>query len=310
MDTPTTVSAATPTLENPKASPEANAALSAALETKGPAQEDGNAAPTPEPKESASQAFSAIAKERKKALELQKRIKDQETKIAEREKRLSEMEAKYSKKPGSPLEALEQFGFTYNDLVEYQLNGNQLTAEQKLKMLEDKVEKGFQTQEEKEKQAAEEQKRQAEEAETKAVSEFKESISHFVSENAETYELISLYDQHELVYATIAQAFDEAQKRYAETRDPKDRPRVLSVKEGADLVEKYLEEMAEKSLKTKRFQSKFTPKSEETTPKEGQSGSKTLASAVTTSSAPSRNPARSEAERMQRAIEALERMGK
>ncbi len=116
------------------------------------------------------------------------------------------------------------------------------------------------------------------------------TIDEVVDENADTYELIKLHNQQNLVWSVIQEA-----AKHDET---------LSIKEAADRVEKYLTDHIEKSITTaKKFKDKYTaPKKDE--PKTPIPGTPTLSNNLT-STTPVKPGYMTDKEREQRALDAL-----
>jgi hypothetical protein len=258
-------------------------------------------APTPEaPKEHLSSKFAALARKEKAALQkmqqakqIEAELKAREAKIAELESKLNERESWFGKAKENPDEALQRLGLSYSDLTDYYLNGKKVTPDLQVKAMEDKFNSFVKQQEEKEKLAAEESKKRAQQEHEQTIAQFRKQVTDFVSSKPEQYELINMFDSSELVIATIEAHFEKTQQ-------------VLSNEEASNLVEKFLEEQVEKSVQSKKFQGKFTKAtpSQDGQPQKSPAGSKTLTNNVT-SSAPSLLPARTEQDRLQRALAAL-----
>jgi hypothetical protein len=245
--------------------------------------------------------FAALAKKEKAARSQIEAAKQLQAQIAEREAKIKELEAKYSKKPANPIEALMQHGFTYQEATDYILNGEKPTADLKIKTVEDRLAEFERKQEERELKALEDAKKDEERGRAEAIENFKGEIKDYVTKNADTYELINLHETYDLIYQTVAEHFQE-------TRE-KGEPKILSVQEAADLVEKHLEDIVDRTLKTKKIQSRLSPKPSDPKadePKLSSGPSKTLAAATFSSSAPSMLPAKTEMDRISRAMAALD----
>jgi hypothetical protein len=132
-----------------------------------------------------------------------------------------------------------------------------------------------------------ERQRAAQEQAQAAETAFRSEVADFIKENAETYELTALYDQHASVYAVI-------EATYAETG------KIMPTKEAAEKVESKLEEMADRALKTKKIGAKFKAPEPETP--------KTLTNEMAIPSTFG-GAGKNEEERMQRARAALEKLG-
>lgn len=255
-------------------------------------QNQPQAPDTPPKKEDMlSPRFAALARKEKAAFKKLEAAKQYEQALKDRETRLKEMESWFDKAKQDPEEALKKMGWSYQDLTNYYLNNKQVTPDVQVKAVEEKFNSFIKQQEEKERLATEEAKARAEKEHEEHINRFKSSINEFVTSNKDDYELINLYEQSELVWATIEQHFEKTQK-------------VLSNKEASDLVEKYLESELERAAPTKKFQSKFSKPQDPEKAQAPVPQSKTLSNTVT-SSAPSLLPAKNEQERLQRALAAL-----
>lgn len=263
----------------------------------------------PKPDDSSSK-FSALAKREKGLVQKQNEIKAREAAFAAKEAAISAREAEIAAREQRIKEsdelwesdafgAIEKRGYSYQKLTDLMLSGQKVgekkpvdPAELVAKKLEEFEKK--QTERETAREAAqrkadEDAQKKQEEQLAVAYETFKNELSDFVKAHDADYELINLYDQAPLVVDTIQAYFDEHQK-------------VLSHKEACDMVEKYLEEEAQKAMKSK----KFTKSSEPTKKEEKAAPSKTLSNDLTPTSASVLTP-RNEQERMKRAMAALEK---
>lgn len=305
--------------------PAADAAATPSPETKAPGPAGGTPVPEsaaltdtvgvtpPGKQESASQAFKLIAQEKRRILEQKQQAQTRDKELSEREARIREQEGRTAKRPQTPLEALQAAGFTYKDATDFLMNNEQLTPEQQIRSVKDEIASFKKEQEDAKAQAAADEKSRAEASHAEAVEGFKTRVMDHVSSQPEKYELSALEDPDDiknLGYQLADLHFNQHKK-------------VLSVEEVSDLVESYLEERAAKYAASKKIQAKFKPADAIAGAQEGGARAalttqaqaqptppKTLAAAITSAPAPVYNPARSEAERIKRAMEALERMGK
>lgn len=271
-------------------------------ETKTPATSAAvadQAAPEQKKDDSFVERFAALAKKEKRILREKqeaKALKDayekRDTDLKKREENLKQLETL-----DNPLELLKMKGWTYEDVTNFILNNEKPTADHEVKGVKSEIEKLRQEMTEKEKAAETARQKQAEEEQQAAISNFKREITEFTKKNVLDYEFINLFEQQEMIYDTIAEYYEKNKK-------------VLSVKEGADLVEKYLEDQLSKTKETKKFQKLFgieTTNTEDKKPTQSQptqSQSKTLTNNMTPTVA-STLPAKHEQERIARALAAL-----
>src|ERR1700677_2424019 len=251
----------------------------------------------------ASKAFSAMAKKEKAVVQRDLAIKakeaaiaEREAKIAAREKQISESEELWDK---DIFQALEKRGYTYQKLTDLMLDGKTVAPEsQDPVTLAKKTIEQFKEEQRKEKETREAADKKArddagarQKAEEEAAWEaYNTEIAEHVKANAETYELISMYDQQKLVTDTV-DAFYQKNKR------------VLSIKEACDMVESYLEDEAKKAMNAKKFSKKAEPTKDEGAPTIKQT--KTLNNDMQPTSA-SVLPAKYEQDRIKRALAALD----
>jgi hypothetical protein len=186
-------------------------------------------------------------------------------------------------------------GLSYEQITQFMLNGQKPTPELEMQSIKQEIEKLRTETAEKERIAKQAQEQAAKAEYQRTLAEFSQEISDFVKTNADTYELTAMYQGEAIVQATIEQHFANTKK-------------ILSVKEAADLVEKYFEDQVAAAQKAKKFQAKQTPKEDGQSKREpGTKQSSPTLSNEMTSSAPSLLPAKTEQDRISRAMAALNR---
>lgn len=268
-------------------------------------------APVTEPvkakEEPLSAKFSALAKKEKAIVEQTRTNKATEAKLAEREASIAAREAKIKESEAlwetDVFKALELRGYDYNKLTMMQLDGKTATPETDPVKIAKKTIDDFKKEQAQAKTDSEAAaKKAADEAVEKQKSDlaaaweaYNVEVNEFVETNKDTYELINTYSQQGIIAETV-DAFYQKNKR------------VLSVKEASDMVEAYLESEAEKALNTKKISGKVTrtAKPTETASKKDEEPriTKTLNNNMQPTSA-SVLPAQSEADRMKRALAAM-----
>ena len=242
------------------------------------------------PKELLSTQFAALAKKEKMALQRQR---EAESKLKEAEEKLKLYEQFENKKKtakSNPLEFLSEAGLTYDEITEFMINGG-AKAKDKTEELEEKFNQFVSRKEKEEQERIEKEKEALKAQEQKVMAEFQKSLNKFIEDNQDKYELINLYNAQELVIATIEQHFENKNE-------------ILSNERAAELVEAHLEEEAKKLANSKKFSQSFKNSSDN----KQQSGSKnsvTLSSSQPTSNVPSMLSAKTEEERLKRALAAL-----
>lgn len=259
---------------------------------------EGAQAPTPE-EDPVSPKLAIMAKKERALVQKQQEFQRQQMEWQkERDAMRAELEqerAKRSKWKENPDLALEELGWDYQRLTERQLSGGDVTPKDLEKKFEEKF-KSFEQRMEEEKAAL---KKQAEEEQAKKaaqiVEDFKGELKNFVKQNADKYKLSNLFDQEaELLYDTIDAYYNTHNK-------------ILSNDEASDLVEKYFVKLYEDAQKA------LTPAEKRELEEEkkalGVVDKKPSSTTLTNnmqSTAPSMLPPKTEADRMKRAMAALE----
>lgn len=196
-----------------------------------------------------SSKFSALAKKEKGILAKMEAYKSQESNVASREAQLAAREAKLSEFESlrsNPMKALESLGLDYNQITQYMLNNGEKPVELQLKDVMSEVEHMKQLQADSKAQAKKEQEDAMKVQEAEVIESFKTEISSFLKTNVEKYELIQGFKQESLVFDTIEEYYTANNK-------------VLSITEASDMVEKYLEQEAEKALSFNKIKAKANP---------------------------------------------------
>lgn len=142
----------------------------------------------------------------------------------------------------NPLAVLRALGLSYDDVVNFQLQGGESAPELHYKELERKFENSRKEIEEK---IESEKKKEQEERTRAAIDTYKRNIHSFVNENSNEYELINFKGAFDTVFQTIEEHWN---KHGVE----------LSLKEACDAVEKYFEsEELDKLASLNKVKSKF-----------------------------------------------------
>lgn len=253
-------------------------------------------APPPAVEDAMSPKLGLLARKEKAIVEKQRAIQQKE---AEMSKRMAEWEAKERAWADreklwkdTPEKALEEFGHTYQSLTERVLAGGELTAADvekramaKVKELEDRLEN-------EKKAALEAEKARAEKESQETIQQYREDLAAFVTNKAEEYKLCALFDKEaELIYDTVDTYFQQNGK-------------ILSHDEAAGLVEKYFRKLVEEA------NGALTPKqqaaAEAALDKDKPQQQVRALSNGMSQTAPSFLPAKTEDDRMKRAMAALD----
>lgn len=217
-----------------------------------PAPADAPPAPAPAPAEKTGAALAKLAREQRAAREAQEQLKAQRAELekqrADIEKQRADYQGALSQSKRFPLKFLEANGLTAMDVNEALLNDGEPTVDLELKAVRDEVNKFRQEQEQREKQLVEQQRKQAEAQEAEVLKRYQAECAAFVDKNAEKYELTAKLEQQHLVFQTIDEVYRQSEAAGT--------PRLLSIEEAAEEVEKSLMEMAEKVAGVKKLTAK------------------------------------------------------
>jgi len=242
-----------------------------------------------------SPKFAALAKKAKAAYQAQAQLKAEKASLEAKRKEIDEFSKYKQEATSNPLKALEALGWKYDDLVNFVLNDQQPTSDQKLSRVEQQLEAFKREQEAKEQGRLEQERLSAQKQYEETIDAFKSRVSQHVTSNSEKYELINLHEAQDLIFDTIEEYFNKTNQ-------------VMDIAKAAELVENYLENQFETTFqKSKKVQSKLAPKKEEPQPQsQNKSTSVSLNNQVSASSAaPGYLPPKTEQERIQRALAKL-----
>lgn len=316
-----------------EASPEAAGAAAPVEPAPAKPSPDLKAAPKepekkPEPRDAAR--FAAIARkeaqlvarqqEAKRALEAERAKFEAEraefSKLKERVTALQEaakaFEAAKTNARRDPLALLQSVGLSYEDATQYVLNNKQPTADMlardsALRAEQERMEAWRKEQEAalvkqredfaaERKKFAEEEKARLERQKKAMTEQFHREVLDFVKNNASQYELTALYEQGGLVIQVL-------EEHYAQTG------RAMKYEEAAGLVEKHMEELAEKALASNKIKSRLQPPKlppvEGEKPREPAPAKRTITNTMTASTPSPR--ARTKEDRMRAALAILDK---
>lgn len=241
-----------------------------------------------------SKHFALISKKEKALVREKMEIKAQREMI---EKQMAEIEQNRGLKEKSALDILKAYGKSYEEATEEALREN--TPEAKISAVQKQIEDMRKAQEDKERAALEEEKTRQESIKQEAVAHFKTQINEFLSTKSEDYELSNLFEQSDLVYDTMEKYYEKHQK-------------VMSMEEAAGAVENHVLSLMMQSLATKKVQSKLAElgyskkEAEPVLQQKNSTQPRTLSNDLTTSAA-GFLPAKTEQDRISRALAALEK---
>lgn len=247
--------------------------------------------------------FAALARKERQLVQEREKFKMEQ---AQREAQWTAKEAEYAKREEklkafesikNPVEALAYLGYSYEEATRTVLNNNKPTAEMEIERLRKELEAKDKAREEAERERQAQTLKEQEERAKKTIETWKSEVNSFIDSHSKEYELVSVNQANDVVIATIEEHFRTTGK-------------ILSNTEACDLVEKYLEDQLQKNVATQKWKAKVQPQPKEETQSQSkpaqsaQSQPKTLTNQMS-SVAPSFLPAKTEQDRIQRALAAL-----
>lgn len=237
--------------------------------------------------------FAALAKrermlmrERQQQRMYAQQLEQQKVQLTQREKFLDTAKT-------NPLEALKAMGWTYDQLTNFVLNDNKITPDRQIAEVKKEIETWKEQQARERQEAMQSAQQQAQNEAQEVLDSFKERVGNFLETKKDTYELVNLYQEQELVFALIEQHFNNTGK-------------VMSIEEAARLAETDIEERIDQGLKTKKISTKYKvgenkPDEKKAAPKEPS----TLNNNMNTGITPNGLPAATENDRIKRALAKL-----
>ena len=201
----------------------------------------------------------------------------------------------------NPSLALEDTGLTYQQLTEFYLNDGKLTPDQQVRQVQEDLQRLREEQIEREKLEQKNRLEQQAQIVKEAEHAYAEDIGDAVKSNPERFEMIDLYEAHDLV-------FEVAEEWHAK------HGQILTPEQACEKVEKYLREKAKKVAQAKALrpsQSDAAPNLSAARPnRPTPAPTRTLSNNLTPTSPTLMSSPRVEQDRMARALAALERGGK
>jgi hypothetical protein len=279
--------------------PVATDAVPPAPDAAAPVAPTVEAAPQQSAKEKADAERWAALTKRETALQKQREaLKTQEGEVAALRKQVEEHKAALARAKSDPLGTLKSLGLSYEDLTAAVLNDGKPAPSLEIASVREEIAAMKREREEAQRAAAEAEKALLQQEQAAVLDSFKAETRSFIDAHGDDYELIRLHGAHEAVVDFIAKQFAQSVKD--------GQPRILSQKEAADAIEARLVEQAEKIAATKKLQQRLAAQKQ---PSDKQSGSpaqrRSVSNDLSASTAPV-SPALTEAERIKRALAALD----
>lgn len=252
-----------------------------------------------------SSKFAALAKKERITRLAQYNLKQKESAIAKREQEIAQRQQEIEDRfklwdeefKKSPIEAIKKRGYSYEDMTKAALNDGKFDPATEVKEVRSELQRlrDEQAQEKQKNKEDQEAKNQADLKDT--IDRFRTNIGEHIESNKEKYEFTALFDASEHVFETV--------DRHFEATTAAGKPKIMSIDEACELVEKYLEgEVERMATSSKKFQSKYSSTKKEPEQKAPPKNSVTLTNEHS-SAAPSLLPKATEDDRIKRALAAL-----
>lgn len=238
-----------------------------------------------------SARFAALARREKALIQKEKEASD-------RFKTVQEYEEAKRKFETDPLSILDAHGWSFDKLTNFILNDRKLSPEDKIEMLEKRLEQDKQERH-KEKEEQEKRKKELEEKDYEdTLQAGKSQVKKFIEANADTFELVHSNDAFDVVFEVLSEHFRTTQE-------------VMPLDQACQEVENWLEKEArERILKLKKFQPKASEVPETLDKPRSGALPPTLTNQLVASSAPSTTSTRhlSDEESKREAAKTLQRL--
>lgn len=267
--------------------------------------------PSPEQDQQAAARFAALARRERAAYKARQEAKQIHQSFAQQKAEYDRFQESKGRARQNPIEYLNQGGLTYEDLINYQLNGGKPTPDLEIKEVRSEFENYKKQQEEMKAQQVEQQKQQIEAEKAQIENDWTDELYEWV-DSVDDYDLITKTNQHEMVKMTIKEHWDQNVKQWLQNGRQGKPPKLMNNKEAADLVLGYLKETIDNVVGTSKHFSGRYKKVEDPQPQATSRSSEptfkqatTLSNNIPTSAAPSMLPARNESDRIARALAKL-----
>lgn len=246
-----------------------------------------------------SPQLGILARKEKALVQKQREMQEKEKEWGTKASKLSEYEAKEKLWRENPRKALEEYGHSYQSLTEQVLADGDLTPEKIDALVEKKLEARTKQEQEQKAKEAEEESKQLTEKEQQAEIAFKGQLQTFIKEKAEEFPLLDLLGSDaELVYDVMDEYYRNGNKKQGIPPG-----KVLSKEEAAGMVEKFFMQQVEAA--NERLKPKAPKKEGEEKHVPDGITPQTLTNSLT-GTMPSTLPAKNEADRIARAMAALD----
>lgn len=195
-----------------------------------------------------SSKFAALSRREKQLRELQRQIKSERDEFDRLRQEREQEFSKYKELPNrikqNPLEFLQEYGVSYEDITNLALNDGKPTTAMELKRMREEILNELNAEKE---ERAKLEKRLEEEKYQSVINNYMNEIEDYINKN-EQYELIRANSNE-----GISTVYDVIKEHYERTLEETGKGEVMSTEDAANLVEEYLEQEAQKFLSIKKL---------------------------------------------------------
>jgi small-conductance mechanosensitive channel len=251
----------------------------------------------PKEDELRSKRFAELSKKEQRNLQWRQKeeakLKQREDALKASEEKIKEYEEIRALAKTKPNAAIAKLGTTYQQLTNDILNDGKLTPELVAQDVNEKIE-ALQKQLKDQAKSYEEREQQAAAQKNKEILEnFSANIVSTVKGSADKYPAVNAFDGAPVIYEMI-------QKRWNDTAGK----HLMTIDEAAEMLEKDLDAVIGKVMQSPKYAARFSSSKKEDTKPNSLNKPKTITNELT-SSAPSMLSAKTENDRLKRALEKL-----
>lgn len=187
--------------------------------------------------------FSALARKEAQLFREREAMKAQKAALEEAHRQVVAFEEARQTAKTNPLAALDALGLSYEEITQHLLNGNTPTPAAEVAAVRQELEQLRAEQREAQERAEKAAQDRLAQEQAQIIESFRASAIEHVATNADRYELTTVNNAAHLVPQVI-------EEHFAKTKQ------LLTVAQGAELVEKHFERLADQVAKTRKFQAR------------------------------------------------------
>lgn len=255
------------------------------------------------PKDQLADKFEVLAKKERALFRQRQAIAQKEKELQELQTKLKAFEEKKTKAKVNPLEYLSEAGLSYDELTDFMLNGGKPSEKSELQMLKEEFQRLREEQAEKERQTQEQQTAAQQAQQAQILEDFKSEIGEFLESKKDVYELTYQRNAVDDIFTTIQDAYVINLQDWMANGRQGPPPAHMDIQKAAEIVEEFYEKEVLKLAETQKLKQKLGIQAPSTN-NQNKQPSKTLTNSMA-STAASVVPAKTDEDRMRRALEKL-----